>query len=97
MRSIGIRELKAHLSRVLRDVQSGEVILVTDRGLVVAELRRPGLGDQVPVGPERSLGRLAAEGQLRLREAVAEPYPASPLALPEGSSGALLDADRGER
>lgn len=97
MRTVGIRELKAHLSRVLREVQRGEVILVTDRGLVVAELRRPDLAGQMPVGPERSLGRMAAEGQLRLREAVAEPYPASPLALPEGSSSELLDADRGER
>ena len=40
MRTIGIRELKAELSRVLRDVQRGDTVLVTDRGRVVAELRK---------------------------------------------------------
>jgi prevent-host-death family protein len=40
MRSIGVRELKAHLSQILRHVQTGEAILITDRGRVVAELRR---------------------------------------------------------
>ncbi|MHC4236478.1 MAG: type II toxin-antitoxin system Phd/YefM family antitoxin, partial [Planctomycetota bacterium] len=42
MKAVGVRELKAHLSRYLREVQAGEVILVTDRGRVVAELRVPG-------------------------------------------------------
>ncbi|MBK6308217.1 MAG: type II toxin-antitoxin system prevent-host-death family antitoxin [Gemmatimonadetes bacterium] len=41
MRTIGIRDLKAHLSQTLRDVQRGELYLVTDRGRVVAELRPP--------------------------------------------------------
>ncbi len=41
LRTMGIRELKARLSSVLRDVQRGDHILVTDRGRVVAELRSP--------------------------------------------------------
>ena len=41
MRTIGIRELKAQLSRTLREVRDGDVFLVTDRGRVVAELRQP--------------------------------------------------------
>ena len=32
MKAVGIRELKAYLSRFLREVASGEVVLVTDRG-----------------------------------------------------------------
>jgi antitoxin (DNA-binding transcriptional repressor) of toxin-antitoxin stability system len=42
MISAGIRELKAHLSRYLKQVASGQIVLVTDRGRVIAELRAPG-------------------------------------------------------
>lgn len=42
MRTVGIRELKNRLSEYLRLVRRGERILVTDRGEVMAELRRPG-------------------------------------------------------
>ena len=43
MKAVGIRELKARLSHYVRNVERGEVVLVTDRGRVVAELlaRRP--------------------------------------------------------
>jgi antitoxin (DNA-binding transcriptional repressor) of toxin-antitoxin stability system len=41
MKAVGIRELKARLSHYVREVRHGEVILVTDRGEVVAELRQP--------------------------------------------------------
>lgn len=39
---VGIRELKNQLSRYVRKVEAGEVVLVTDRGRVVAELLPPG-------------------------------------------------------
>ena len=42
MKAVGIRELKARLSQYIREVRRGEVVLVTDRGEVVAELRQPG-------------------------------------------------------
>jgi prevent-host-death family protein len=39
MRSIGVRELKAHTSRVLRDVrENGQTIEITVRGRAVASL-----------------------------------------------------------
>ena len=41
MKAVGVRELKNRLSEYLRLVRSGEEILVTDRGEVVAELRQP--------------------------------------------------------
>ena len=43
MKTIGIRELKKHLSESLREVQAGEIIEVTNRGQVVARV--------VPVKP----------------------------------------------
>jgi|GEM_PF-2985247 len=39
MRTIGIRELKAQRSKILRDIQAGDTCLVTDRGGVAAEVR----------------------------------------------------------
>ena len=46
MKTAGVRDLKTHLSGYLRDVARGDVVLVTDRGRVVAEQlqrARPGL------------------------------------------------------
>ncbi len=41
MRAIGIKELKNRLSEFVRVAASGEVVQVTDRGRVVAELTPP--------------------------------------------------------
>jgi len=51
---VGIRELRAELSRWVKRVQAGEEVLVTDRGRPVARL--------VPVDGERKLDRLIREG-----------------------------------
>lgn len=42
MTTVGIRELKAHLSHYLRLVDAGEKVLVTDRGREVAVIEAPG-------------------------------------------------------
>jgi len=98
MRTVGIRELKARLSAVLREVQRGDVVLVTDRGRVVAELRAPGAAG--PASMARGAGglaRLARAGHLRVAEPSGAPYPRSPINSPSGLAQELLDADRGER
>lgn len=41
MATVGIKELKNKLSEYVKLAKSGEVVLVTDRGEVVAELRAP--------------------------------------------------------
>ncbi|HEY5058951.1 MAG TPA: type II toxin-antitoxin system prevent-host-death family antitoxin [Gaiellaceae bacterium] len=51
---VGIRELRADLSRWVRRVGAGEEIVVTDRGKAVARL--------VPVDGERKIDRLIREG-----------------------------------
>lgn len=63
MRAVNIRALKAGLSRYLRDVRAGDVIVVTDRGTVVAELRPPAVHERVQPG---GLQRLVEEGLLQL-------------------------------
>jgi prevent-host-death family protein len=69
MREIGVRDLKAQLSSVLRDVERGERVTVTSRGKPVAEI--------VPVLPERSetTKKLIAEGRVT---PASRPLPMSP-------------------
>lgn len=51
---VGIRELRAHLSRYVERVKDGEEIVVTEHGTPVARL--------VPMNGERKLDRLIREG-----------------------------------
>jgi len=90
-----VRELKNRLSAYLREVAQGEIVLVTDRGRVVAELRRPSTSLQ-PSGRDEALARLHAEGVL-LPGLPQDPaaYRRTRIRL-EGKSQHLLDADRGE-
>jgi antitoxin (DNA-binding transcriptional repressor) of toxin-antitoxin stability system len=92
MRAIAVKELKNRLSHYLREVASGEVVLVTDRGRVVAELRRP--STTVPVDFDRPLEPLASQGLLVLGlPQDARAYRRTRANL-RGASQALLDADR---
>jgi antitoxin (DNA-binding transcriptional repressor) of toxin-antitoxin stability system len=98
MRTIGIRELKAQLSRALRDVQRGELYLVTDRGRVVAELRPPAGQEPAELtGVEYGRRALLAAGELRVAEQPRNPYRRSAVTLPEGASRELIDWVRGTR
>ncbi len=98
MKAVGIRELKAHLSRFLREVASGEVVLVTDRGRVVAEMRPPAEVAWRESDVDRRLRRLADRGSLHLEgphDAAA--YVPSPVRCRPGTARALLEAERDER
>jgi len=64
-KAVGIRELKTHLSRYVKEVKDGDVILVSERGKIIARI--------VPVetSSERArlqnlLLKLSAEGQIIL-------------------------------
>jgi antitoxin (DNA-binding transcriptional repressor) of toxin-antitoxin stability system len=96
VKAVAIKELKNRLSAYLREVQGGEVVLVTDRGRVVAELRQPSAG--TPLAPhERAIDQLVAEGLL-VREAPHDRGAYRPSPLPRAVATAdLLDAERGER
>jgi antitoxin (DNA-binding transcriptional repressor) of toxin-antitoxin stability system len=93
MKAVAVRELKNRLSAYLREVARGEVVLVTDRGRVVAELRRPS-GDLPPTTVDGALARLHAEGSLMpgLPQDKAA-YRRSGVRLPDGTQR-LLDAER---
>jgi antitoxin (DNA-binding transcriptional repressor) of toxin-antitoxin stability system len=97
MKSVGLRELKNRLSEYVREVRSGEGVLVTDRGEVVAELIAPGQGSDergVPSG----LVALARRGQLTLGAPNnAELYPKLSRLLKPHQATKLLDEERGAR
>lgn len=98
MRTIGIRQLKAQLSRTLRDVGEGDVYLITDRGRVVAELRLPTALGATELSPiEQAKLRLAASGELRVAERPRMAYRGDGPAAPDGTAQAWLDWTRGDR
>lgn len=76
MTSVGVRELRQRASALLRQVQLGETIEITDRGRTVALLA------PVPAGSE--LERLRAAGQVRSATADLDDLPEA-LPLAEGA------------
>lgn len=97
MRTVGVREFKARLSQYLRDVQGGDVILVTDRGRVVAELRAPFEAARRESERDQAWRHLATSHPLRVGEAH-DPaaYIISPLRVKSATVRALLDEEREE-
>ena len=59
MDTVGVRDLKANLSRYLKSVRAGAQLLITDRGRLIAKI--------VPVAQQADqawLHRLVAEGKV---------------------------------
>ena len=61
--NVGTKELKNRLSHYLRRVRAGEVIRVTDRDVVIAEIRK---APQVADAEHVFLRELEAEGAIAL-------------------------------
>jgi len=90
MRAIGIRELRQHASRYLREVEQGEAFEVTDRGRPVARL--------VPIRND-GVGALASSGRLRIArgEPLALGAPLAPVKdaqLPSETLAAIRENER---
>jgi antitoxin (DNA-binding transcriptional repressor) of toxin-antitoxin stability system len=98
MRTAGVRDLKAHLSGYLRDVARGDVVLVTDRGRVVAELRPPGAADRAASPADLRYRQMIDRGLVKPATAPGSFDWATPprIRLRRGTSLDLLDAERGE-
>ncbi|MCU0625927.1 MAG: hypothetical protein MUF21_05500 [Gemmatimonadaceae bacterium] len=95
MRSVGIKALKDRLSEYVRIAAAGEVVLVTDRDEVVAELRAPeGRG---PASADAFLAEAMRRGWLAAPVLVREgPPPSAPLA-PLAELLDELTSDRDDR
>jgi antitoxin (DNA-binding transcriptional repressor) of toxin-antitoxin stability system len=98
MKAVGVKQLKARLSEYLRAVKAGEVVLVTDRDEVVAELRPP---HQPPpsVDSEDVLQSLAEAGEVtRARQAKGGwKWRTGGMGLEPGTAEAILKDLRDER
>lgn len=98
--TVGVRELKAHLSEYLERAAAGEEITVTDRGrpkVVLTGYRHEPV-DESPPWPPRML-EMAAQGLVRL-PARREPLGPSPISLPFPEGMTLqdwMDEDREDR
>jgi prevent-host-death family protein len=91
--TIGIREAKAQLSWLVKDVGQGTEWVITDRGRPVAKL--------VPVGDEprplaERVQQLEAWGWIAKTDPARQPLP-PPLPLPEGVAQDVLQRDREQR
>jgi antitoxin (DNA-binding transcriptional repressor) of toxin-antitoxin stability system len=97
MKQVGIRELKDHLSEYLRHVRDGEVVMVTDRGEVVAELRAPSMGGELEK-KYPGLVEMARQGLVRLPVKPNHPgaHPRLSSVTPPGTAARLLAEDRRE-
>lgn len=96
MRAVGVRELKNRLSEYLRHVRAGETVLVTDRGVVIAEVRPPGHAS-APADPHPGLTNLVRRGLVsEVHQNAGDAYPRLPRRAPEGTVQRLLDEVRGE-
>lgn len=98
MREVGIRELKNRLSEYIRMVREGEVVMVTDRGEVVAELRPPVEGGEL-LQKYPGLVDMVRRGLVRLPAKPNRPgvYKLLPSVTPPGTAARLLDEERGDR
>jgi antitoxin (DNA-binding transcriptional repressor) of toxin-antitoxin stability system len=98
VKTAGVRELKARLSAYLRDVASGEVVLVTDRGRVVAEIRPPGVADASASPAQLRYRKLVERGVIRLASNPEDRSWANgpSLGVAPGTLQEFLDAERGE-
>lgn len=98
IRTVNIRTLKDRLSAHLRDVQHGDVYLVTDRGRVVAELRQPTLNRDALDPFEAREQRLVEAGVLRLGLANRpDAYRDTGLRLADADIDEAIDWTRGDR
>lgn len=93
MKSIGVRDAKGRLSRLLREVRRGHEWIITDRGVPVAKL--------VPLREhEKSLReqivRLEGAGLLEPLARTVRPLP-PPLPLAPGLAQRWLQEDRSSR
>jgi antitoxin (DNA-binding transcriptional repressor) of toxin-antitoxin stability system len=95
IKAVGVKALKDQLSAYLREVQAGTVILVTDRGHVIAELREPSVGRRLEEGNSLEQEWIR-EGTLIPPRTAKVPITKSPVRLREGTAQRILDEERGQ-
>jgi antitoxin (DNA-binding transcriptional repressor) of toxin-antitoxin stability system len=97
MYTVGVRDLKSRFNEYVRLVKTGEVVVVTDHGQVVAELHPPGASEVEEVSSPGLLA-LARRGGVSLGSPNdPEGYPRLERVGSPGLAKRLLDEERGDR
>jgi len=95
IKTVGIKALKDNLSSYLRDVKTGVLILVTDRGSVVAEIKEPEIGSLM-YEEDSLMKEWVDEGWLIPARKTKKRCLTSGIELKKGTTAYLLNQDRGE-
>jgi prevent-host-death family protein len=91
LNSVGIREAKIDLSKILKRVKSGREVVITDRGHPIAKIV-PLVSENLPL--EERVRRLEGQGLLLpVSKKNRRPLP-PPLPTPEGAAQGFLQEDR---
>lgn len=96
MRTVGLKVLKNKLAEYVRLAASGEVILISDRDRVVAELVPPG-PDRAPRVPDAMLAEAVRQGLVTPAVLPPGPPPESAPVAPLDEILSELEEDRAER
>ena len=89
--SVGIREAKINLSKLLKEVQKGAEIVITDRGKRIAKITAV---DEASLPLMDRIKNLETSGVLSPAPGQARPLP-PPLPLEAGIAQRFLQEDRG--
>jgi antitoxin (DNA-binding transcriptional repressor) of toxin-antitoxin stability system len=96
MHAVGLKVLKNRLSEYVRLAQSGEVVLITDRDRVVAELSPPATG-RAETLRDAELAEAVRKGWITPPTAPGRGVPPRQPALSTTRLSAGLDGDRSDR
>jgi antitoxin (DNA-binding transcriptional repressor) of toxin-antitoxin stability system len=96
MRTVGLKVLKNKLAEYVRLAASGEVILISDRDRVVAELVPPA-AHRAPRVPDAVLAEAVREGLVTPAVLPPGPPPESAPVAPLATILAEMEGDRAER
>jgi antitoxin (DNA-binding transcriptional repressor) of toxin-antitoxin stability system len=99
MKAVGVKQLKSHLSEYLRHVRGGEIVLITDRDEVIAELRPAHRQRRPPESLDDILDALAEKGEITRASMPKRgwTWKVRGLGLPAGTAEKALDEVRSDR
>ena len=95
LKTVGIKKLKDSLSAYIREVKKGVILLVTDHGNIVAEMRTP-VSEYGQIKIDALTQEWIDSNKLHLPLEKRKNLSKSLVSLPEGTAGRILDLERGK-